>query len=157
MQASDGVVAASRTAIARCGLRLHPSCGCSAFSRSWWSALAILLFAGLAAVIGRVIYLASPSATQPAAAPDARHPAGAEPASCRPGAQVRSVSLSGNRLAVHYEVGGGRRHRDPRPADGAHGHQHRGRAEAGRHVMVERAGRTGAAKKGLIEGARPPI
>jgi hypothetical protein len=66
-------------------------------------ALAILLFAGLAAVIGRVIYLATPSTTQPAAPTLAIRP---EQSLELPfGAQVRSISLAGNRLAVHYELG----------------------------------------------------
>ncbi len=67
--------------------------------------LALLIFAGLAAIVWRVIYLASPSPTQPAAAPAlAIRP---EQSLALPaGAQVRSISLSGNRLAVHYEAGG---------------------------------------------------
>jgi hypothetical protein len=66
-------------------------------------ALAILLFAGLAAVIGRVIYLATPSTTQPAAPTPAVRP---EQSLALPfGAQVRSISLAGNRLAVHYDLG----------------------------------------------------
>jgi hypothetical protein len=75
--------------------------------------LAILLFAGLAVAIARVIYLASAPVAQPSAS---EVPAAATPApmpAIRPeqslalptGAQVRSVSLSGTRLAVHYEVG----------------------------------------------------
>jgi len=66
--------------------------------------LAIVLFAGLLAAIGRVIYLASSSATQPAALPTlAIRPE--QSLELPAGAQVRSVSLSGNRLAVHYDVG----------------------------------------------------
>jgi hypothetical protein len=67
--------------------------------------LALLIFAGLAAIVWRVIYLASPSPTQPAAAPSlAIRP---EQSLALPlGAEVRSISLSGNRLAVHYEAGG---------------------------------------------------
>ena len=67
-------------------------------------ALAILIFAGLAAVVWRVIYLASLSATQPASPMLAIRP---EQSLALPaGAQVRSISLSGGRLAVHYEAGG---------------------------------------------------
>jgi hypothetical protein len=66
-------------------------------------ALAILLFAGLAAVIGRVIYLATPSTTQPASPTLAVRPE--QSLELPPGAQVRSISLAGNRLAVHYELG----------------------------------------------------
>lgn len=67
-------------------------------------ALAILIFAGLAAVVWRVIYLASPSATQPASPMLAIRP---EQSLALPaGAQVRSISLSDSHLAVHYETGG---------------------------------------------------
>jgi hypothetical protein len=67
-------------------------------------ALAVLIFAGLATIIGRVIYLASAPETQPAAPSPAIRP---EQSLLLPvGAQVRSVSLSGNRLAVHYEASG---------------------------------------------------
>jgi hypothetical protein len=74
--------------------------------------LAILIFAGLAAVVGRVIYLASPSSTQPSVS--SSQPAASPTLAIRPGqslqlpagAQVRSISISGNRLAVHYEAAG---------------------------------------------------
>jgi len=72
--------------------------------------LAILLLAGLLAAVVRVIYLASAPGAQRASS--TLTPAAPMPA-IRPeqsialpsGAQVRSVSLSGNRLAVHYDVG----------------------------------------------------
>jgi Family of unknown function (DUF6476) len=67
--------------------------------------LSILLFAGLMAVIGRVIYLASPSAKQPAAAAAlAIQPS--QSLQLPAGAQVRSISLSENRIAVQYEAPG---------------------------------------------------
>ena len=66
-------------------------------------ALGFLIFAGLAAIVGRVIYLASGPATQPAAPMPAIRPE--QSLQIPPGAQVRSISLSGNRLAVHYEAG----------------------------------------------------
>jgi len=68
-------------------------------------ALGVLLFAGLATVAGRIIYLASIKSTQP---PPAPRPAVPPEAMLRlpPGAQVRSISLSGDRLAVHYEAAG---------------------------------------------------
>jgi hypothetical protein len=68
------------------------------------ASLAVLIFAGLATVVGRVIYLASRAPTQPAAPADAlgRGQTLALPA----GAQIRSMSLSGNRLAIHYEAPG---------------------------------------------------
>jgi hypothetical protein len=74
--------------------------------------LAMLLLAGLLTVVGRVIYLASSPRTQPGApAAAAPAPDGAIRPELRlalpPGAQVRSVSLAGNRLAVHYDAGSG--------------------------------------------------
>jgi hypothetical protein len=65
--------------------------------------LAVLLFAGLLAVAGRVIYLASSKRAQPAAPTLAIRPE--QYLTLPRGAQVRSISLSGNRLAVHYSVG----------------------------------------------------
>lgn len=65
--------------------------------------LAVLLFAGLLAVAWRVIYLASSKQAQPPAPTLAIR---AEQSLELPGgAQVRSISLSGDRLAVHYSVG----------------------------------------------------
>jgi hypothetical protein len=68
------------------------------------TALAVLIFAGLATVVGRVIYLASRAPAQPAAPTDVL---GYRQTLALPaGAQIRSMSLSGNRLAVHYEAPG---------------------------------------------------
>jgi hypothetical protein len=79
--------------------------------------LAILMFAGLLATVARVIYLASAPVAQPATAAltstATPAPTPVPTPAIRPeqslalpaGAQVRSVSLSGNRLAVHYDVG----------------------------------------------------
>jgi len=75
--------------------------------------LAILLFAGLIAAVSRVIYLASAPVTQPTTSSLTPAPTPTPTLAIRPeqslalpaGAQVRSVSLSGNRLAVHYDVG----------------------------------------------------
>ena len=75
--------------------------------------LAILLFAGLLAAVARVIYLASAPVAQPATSALTAAPTPTPTLAIRPeqslalppGAQVRSVSLSGNRLAVHYDVG----------------------------------------------------
>jgi hypothetical protein len=65
--------------------------------------LGLLILIGIAAVVGRVIYLASAAPTQPAAlAPVVGQQQVLElPAD----AQVRSISLSGSRLAVHYQAG----------------------------------------------------
>lgn len=72
-------------------------------------ALAILLFAGLVAAVAGVIYLASAPVAQPMTSGLTPTPTPAirpeQSIALPPGAQVRSVSLSGNRLAVHYEVG----------------------------------------------------
>lgn len=66
--------------------------------------LAVLLAAGLATVVGRIIYLASGHKAQPAGTGGALRsdlsmqlPAGAV---------VRSIALSGDRLAVHYDAAG---------------------------------------------------
>ena len=73
-------------------------------------AMALLLLAGLAAVAYRIIYLAKQSAAQPAhlAAPVSAPPTGAiapeADLGLPEGAVVRSMSMSGNRLAVHYEA-----------------------------------------------------
>ncbi len=75
--------------------------------------LAILLFAGLLGAVARVIYLASAPVAQPATSALTTAPTPAPTPAIRPeqslalpaGAQVRSVSLSGNRLAVHYDAG----------------------------------------------------
>ena len=66
--------------------------------------LAVLIFAGLASIVGRAIYLASGASTQPAAPGLAIRPE--QSIGLPAGAQVRSVSLSGDRLAVHYEAAG---------------------------------------------------
>lgn len=70
--------------------------------------LGLLIVGGLVAVIGRVIYLSS-RAPQPAASSQQAEPGVIQrtiadvPLSLPPGAQVKSTSLSGDRLAVHYE------------------------------------------------------
>jgi len=67
--------------------------------------MGVLIVVGLLTVIARIIYLAGKPKAQPASAgsivvPDARL---ALPA----GAAIRQVSLSGDRLAVHYEAPAG--------------------------------------------------
>ncbi len=72
--------------------------------------LGLLIVAGLVAVIGRVLYLSSRSGA-PGKASGARTSGSGDiqraiadvPLPLPPGAQVKSMSLSGNRLAVHYE------------------------------------------------------
>jgi hypothetical protein len=67
--------------------------------------LAVLLAAGLAAIVARIFYVASRPAAQPAAVSGEALKPGLSmqlPA----GAEVRSISLSGDRLAVHYSAAG---------------------------------------------------
>jgi hypothetical protein len=72
--------------------------------------LGVLIFAGLAVIIGRILYVASqPSQPSRDAAPEAAlsQTSGTNQQLDLPsGAEIRSISLSGNRLAVHYNVGG---------------------------------------------------
>ncbi len=67
-------------------------------------ALGVLILAGVVAVFGRIIYLASGQATQPLVT-ESIGPT-QQTLNLPMGAQVRSISLSGDRLAVHYESGG---------------------------------------------------
>ena len=69
-------------------------------------ALAVVLFAGVLAVVARVIYLASSPAAQPATPSPTLAIRPEQSIELPPGAQVRSVSLSGNRLAVYYDAEG---------------------------------------------------
>lgn len=77
------------------------------------SFLGLLIVAGLTAVVLRIIYLSStPSAQREAPeAAQAALPAAGVPSHDRldlpAGAVVKSVSLSGDRLAVHYEAPSG--------------------------------------------------
>lgn len=67
--------------------------------------LGLLIVAGIVAVVLRIIYLSSAGPAQPAAS-EAIHgaaPGAAERLALPPGASVKSVSVSGDRLAVHYE------------------------------------------------------
>ncbi len=106
MQASDGVVPASEQRAADSAVAQPASdLRLQRILKFIVAALAVLLFAGLAVVVWRVIYLASPSATQPAPPTLAIRPE--QSLELPAGAQIRSISLSGNRLAVHYEADGG--------------------------------------------------
>lgn len=71
--------------------------------------LGVALFVGLAVVVGRIIYLASAAPAQPGAqtAGAAGAPGPAFSLQLPAGAQVRSMALSGDRLAVHYEAASG--------------------------------------------------
>lgn len=72
--------------------------------------LGLLIVAGLVAVIGRVLYLSSrpgapgeASGARTSGSGDIQRAIADVPLPLPPGAQVKSMSLSGNRLAVHYE------------------------------------------------------
>lgn len=72
--------------------------------------LGLLIVAGIVAVVLRIIYLSSQPAAQPAASPATATEVAAADAgklALPAGAVVRSVSLAGDRLAVHYEAPGG--------------------------------------------------
>ena len=106
MQASDGVVTAPPRRSPGAGTGATPEMRLQRILKIVVVGLAIVLFAGLALVVGRVIYLASGPAsqrTQPAPPMLAIRPE--QTLELPAGAQVRSMSMSGNRLAVHYEVG----------------------------------------------------
>jgi hypothetical protein len=65
--------------------------------------MGIMIVAGVALVIARIAYLVSASQTQsPVSIEQARGAPGVRLA-VPPGALVRQISLSGDRLAVHYE------------------------------------------------------
>ena len=64
-------------------------------------ALGVLLLAGLATVIGRIIYLASAPPAQPVASSTV---GSSQTLQLPPGSEVRSISLSGDRIAVYYEM-----------------------------------------------------
>jgi hypothetical protein len=65
--------------------------------------LGLLIVAGLVAVIGRVLYLSSRAPAQPETAAQSKRAVAEVPLPLPPGAVVKSTSLFGNRLAVHYE------------------------------------------------------
>lgn len=64
-------------------------------------ALGVVMVAGLALVIGRIIYLASAPPAQPAASSTV---SSNQTLQLPHGSEVRSISLSGNQMAVHYEM-----------------------------------------------------
>ena len=69
--------------------------------------LGLLMVAGIVAVVLRVIYLSSQPAKEPRASQSrAEDRDVAVPLALPPGSTVKSISLSGDRMAVHYEGGG---------------------------------------------------
>ncbi|HRN87913.1 MAG TPA: hypothetical protein PK271_04870 [Hyphomicrobium sp.] len=71
--------------------------------------LGLLIVAGIVAVVLRIIYLSSQPAAQQAALPAvaAEEAADAARLALPTGAVVKSISLAGDRLAIHYEAAGG--------------------------------------------------
>lgn len=76
--------------------------------------MGVMLALGFAAVIGRIVYLTTRTSVAPVAASASGPVAGPTAAitadmrlALPPGAKVRSQSLAGNRLSVHYEAAGG--------------------------------------------------
>jgi hypothetical protein len=63
--------------------------------------MGILILMGIVAVVARIVYLVSPSSRQPALS--GASPASGQRLALPPGAVVRQVALSGDRLAVHYD------------------------------------------------------
>lgn len=69
--------------------------------------LGLLMIAGIVAVVLRVIYLSSQPAGQPTASPSrAEDRDRAIALALPPGSSVKSISLAGDRLAVHYDGAG---------------------------------------------------
>ena len=66
-------------------------------------AMGIMIVLGILTVIGRIVYLASNSQKQAVVANSSARLAPAVKLALPAGAQVRQLSLSGDRLAVHYE------------------------------------------------------
>ncbi len=64
-------------------------------------ALGVVMVGGLALVIGRIIYLASAPPAQPVASSTV---SSNQTLQLPHGAEVRSISLSGNQMAVHCEM-----------------------------------------------------
>lgn len=117
MQASDG---AAEAATPRTAEDAQLSDSDARFQRTMKivvGVLGFLMVAALVAVVLRVIYLASRPSTQPAEQQTQSAPP-VQPSATAPGipadlslklpagAVVRSLALSGDRLAVHYEAGG---------------------------------------------------
>ena len=70
--------------------------------------LGLLIVAGIVAVVLRIIYLSSqPAAQQPVSPAVSEEAVDAARLALPAGAVVKSVSLAGDRLAIHYEAAGG--------------------------------------------------
>jgi hypothetical protein len=73
--------------------------------------MGIMIVAGLAVVVGRIIYLASAASKQATVARSAAPAPVVRPGSTQvglpPGAVVRNMALHGDRLAIHYEAASG--------------------------------------------------
>ena len=65
--------------------------------------MGIMIVLGVLTVIGRIVYLSSQGPRQASVPAGAARVAGAARLALPPGAQVRQISLSGDRIAVHFE------------------------------------------------------
>lgn len=103
MQASSGAAAASSQQSASEPLRSahEPNARTQTILKFVVVALGVVMVAGLALVIGRIIYLASAPPAQPVASSTV---SSNQTLQLPHGAEVRSISLSGNQIAVHYEM-----------------------------------------------------
>lgn len=70
-------------------------------------AMGVMIVVGLLTVIGRIVYLASTGPRQAAVASSSIRLAPSVKLALPAGAHIRQVSLSGDRLAVHYETASG--------------------------------------------------
>ena len=102
MQASSSAAAASQQSASEPLRSAHePNARTQAILKFVVVALGVVMVAGLALVIGRIIYLASAPPAQPAASSTV---SSTQTLQLPHGSEVRSISLSGNQMAVHYEM-----------------------------------------------------
>lgn len=69
--------------------------------------MGIMMVVGVLVVIGRIVYLANQRGAQGTTATGSARLAASARLALPAGASVRQISLSGDRLAVHYEAPGG--------------------------------------------------
>ncbi len=102
MQASSSAAAASQHSASEPLRSAHePHARTQTILKFVVVALGVVMVAGLALVIGRIIYLASAPPAQPVASSTV---SSNQTLQLPHGSEVRSISLSGNQMAVHYEM-----------------------------------------------------
>jgi len=102
MQASSSAAAASQQSASEAARSAQaPHARTQSVLKFVVIALGVLLVVGLATVIGRIIYLALAPPAQPFASSTVTSD---QTLQLPPGSEVRSISLSGNQMAVHYEM-----------------------------------------------------